>query len=242
METSVIVSACRTPQGRFLGSLSSLPAPRLGAVVVAEAVKRAHIDPQAVDEVLMGQVVQAGMGQNPARQAARYGGIPDGAGAMTVNKVCGSSLKAVMLADQAIRLGEAEVIVAGGMESMTNCPYLLKKARAGVRLGHDTLIDSMIHDGLWDVYSDVHMGETAEMVADKYDVTREQMDEWALMSHQRAVAAIEGGKFKQQIVPVEVPQRKGDAILVEKDEGPRADTTIEKLARLKPAFRKNGRV
>ncbi|RMG45390.1 MAG: acetyl-CoA C-acetyltransferase [Acidobacteria bacterium] len=242
MEKTVIVSACRTPIGRFLGALSPLPATRLGALVVREAVSRAGIAPGDVDEVIMGNVVQAGLGQNPARQAAIWGGVPESVGAFTVNKVCGSSLKAVMLADQAIRAGDADIIVAGGMESMSNCPYLVQQARTGLRMGHAQLVDSMIHDGLWDVYNDVHMGETAEMVADRYEVSREEMDAWALMSHERAIAAIDAGKFRDEIVPVEVPQRKGETKLVDTDEGPRRDTSLEKLARLKPAFRKDGRV
>ncbi|MBP7147087.1 MAG: acetyl-CoA C-acetyltransferase [Acidobacteria bacterium] len=241
MESTVIVSACRTPVGRFLGALAPVPAPRLGALAVGEAVRRAGVDPAAVEEVLMGNVVQAGVGQNPARQAALFGGLPPEVGAVTINKVCGSSLKAVMLADQAIRAGDAQLVVAGGMESMSNCPYLLVGARQGYRMGHQKVVDSMIHDGLWDVYRDVHMGETAELVADKYGVSREQMDEWAVLSHRRAVEAARAGWFRDEIVPVEVKGKSG-ATTVSEDESPRADTTLEKLAALKPAFRKDGRV
>ena len=242
MDRSVIVSACRTPIGRFLGGLSTVPATRLGALVVREAVERAGIGADQVDEVVMGNVVQAGLGQNPARQAAIHGGIPTSVGAVTVNKVCGSSLKAVMLADQALRAGDARLIVAGGMESMSNCPYLLKRARTGLRMGHDQIVDSMIADGLWDVYNDVHMGVTAEMVADKYDVSREEMDEWAFSSHRRALEAIDGNRFDDEIVPVTIPQRKGDPATFALDEGPRRDTSLEKLGRLKPAFKKDGSV
>ncbi len=242
MDRTVIVSACRTPIGRFLGALSTIPATRLGAHVVREAVARAGIGAEEIDEVVMGHVVQAGQGQNPARQAAIHGGLPTSVGALTVNKVCGSSLKAVMLADQALRAGDVRYIVAGGMESMSSCPYLLTRARTGLRMGHDRIVDSMISDGLWDVYNDMHMGATAEMVADKYDVSREEMDEWSLLSHRRALDAIDGGRFDEEVVPVEVPQRKGDPVSVTVDEGPRRDTSLEKLGRLKPAFKKDGRV
>jgi acetyl-CoA C-acetyltransferase len=242
MERTVIVSACRTPVGRFLGVLSSVPATRLGALAVKGAIERSAIEPDDVEEVIMGHVVQAGTGQNPARQAAIYGGVPSSKGAVTVNKVCGSSLKAVMIADQAIRAGDARIVVAGGMESMSNCPYLLDRARTGLRMGHGRVIDSMIADGLWDVYNDVHMGETAELVADRYDVDRRAMDEWALMSHQRAVETTDKGLFREEIIPVPVPQKKGDPVEVLEDEGPRRDTTIEALGRLRAAFRKEGRV
>ena len=240
MERTVIVSACRTPMGRFMGGLAPITAPRLGAVAVKEAVKRAGIAAGEVEEVIMGNVLQAGVGQNPARQAAIFGGLPESVGAVTINKVCGSSLKAVMLADQAIRAGDAHVIVAGGMESMSNAPYYLFGARAGFKMGHQRLVDGLIHDGLWDVYSNQHMGDTAEMIADKYAVTREQMDEWAYLSHQRAIAAIEGGLFNEEIIGVDVPGAKGAVVSITIDESPRKDTSVEKLAALKPAFKKDG--
>ncbi len=242
MNQAVIVSACRLPVGRFLGGLAPLPAGRLGALVVAEAVKRAGIDPGLVEECIMGNVLQAGVGQNPARQAAHWGGIPDEVGSFTVNKVCGSGLKAVMLAAQAIRAGDHDVLVAGGMESMSNAPYLLPQARTGYRLGDGTLVDAMVHDGLWDVYNDFHMGMAAELIADKFNVSREDQDEFALGSQMKAVKAIREGKFKNEILPVEIAQRKGPALVVDTDEGPRADTTLEKLAALKPAFKKDGSV
>jgi acetyl-CoA C-acetyltransferase len=225
-----------------MGGLSSFPAGKLGAVVVKEAVKRAGISPAAVEECIMGNVLQAGVGQNPARQAAHWGGIPDEVGSFTVNKVCGSGLKAVMLAAQAIKAGDHDVIVAGGMESMTNAPYLLPGARAGYRLGHGQLLDSMVHDGLWEVYNDFHMGSAAELIAAKYNVSREDQDAFAAGSQQKAVAAIKAGKFKAEIVPVEIPQRKGDPTLFDTDEGPRDGTTAEKLAALKPVFQKDGTV
>ncbi len=239
----VIISGVRTPVGKFQGSLSELGAPQLGAIVVREAVRRAGVDPAQVDECIMGNVVQAGLGQNPARQAALYGGLPPQVGAMTINKVCGSGLKAVALAAQAIQTGNSQMVVAGGMESMTNAPYLLPQARKGYRLGDGKLIDSMVHDGLWDVYNDYHMGNTGENVAEKYHITREEQDEFALNSHRRALAAIRECRFKDQIVPVEVPgKKKGEKVLFEKDEGPREDTTIEALRALKPAFKKDGTV
>jgi acetyl-CoA C-acetyltransferase len=240
MTEAVIVSACRTPVGKFQGGLAPLSAPRLGAIVVREAVRRAGIEPSSVEECIMGCVLSAGLGQNPARQAAVYGGLPDSIGAMTINKVCGSGLKAVMLAAQAIRAGDAHCIVAGGMESMTNAPYLLDKARDGYRLGHGQLIDSMIRDGLWDVYNDFHMGSTAELVADKYKIARSEQDAFAVESHKRAIAAAQSGAFKEEIVPVEIPQKKGDPVVISADEGPRADTTLETLAKLRPAFTKEG--
>jgi acetyl-CoA C-acetyltransferase len=225
-----------------MGGLSSFPAGKLGAAVVREAIARADLDPALVEECIMGNVLQAGVGQNPARQAAHWGGVPDTVGSFTVNKVCGSGLKAVMLAAQAIRAGDHEVIVAGGTESMTNAPYLLPKAREGYRLGHGVLLDSMVHDGLWEVYNDYHMGMAAELIADKYSVSREDQDRFAVESHRKAVAAIEAGKFKDEILTLEVPQRKGDPVVVDTDESPRKDTTIEKLATLKPAFKKGGSV
>jgi acetyl-CoA C-acetyltransferase len=240
----VIISGVRTPVGKFQGSLSDFTAPQLGAVVVREAVKRAAIDPKQVDECIMGNVVSAGLGQNPARQAAIFGGLPPEVGAMTINKVCGSGLKAVALAAQAIQTGNSNVVVAGGMESMTNAPYLLPQARKGYRLGNGQLIDSMVHDGLWDIYNDYHMGLTGENVAEKYGITREEQDEFALNSHRKAVSAMNECRFKSQIVPIELPaKKKGSApVLFEKDESPRADTTIEILRALKPAFKKDGTV
>ncbi len=242
MESPVIVGAVRTPIGKFLGTLAPISATRLGAVVVGEVARRAGIPPDRVDEVVMGNVVGAGLGQNPARQAALFAGLPDGVPAMTVNKVCGSGLKAVVLAAQAIRCGDAEVVVAGGMESMSNAPYLVDGAREGFRMGHRKMLDSMIHDGLWDVYNDYHMGCTGEVVAERYGVGREDQDRWALLSHERAVAAIDAGKFRREIVAVDVPRRKGDAVVFDTDEGPRRDTSLQALAKLKPAFKKDGTV
>jgi acetyl-CoA C-acetyltransferase len=239
---AVIVSACRTPIGKFQGGLSSLKAGPLGGIVVKEAILRAGIQPKDVEECIMGNVLQAGVGQNPARQAARAGGLPDEIGSFTVNKVCGSGLKAVMLAAQAIKAGDHELIVAGGMESMSNAPYLLPGARAGYRLGNGTLVDAMINDGLWDVYNDFHMGVAAELIAEKYKVTREDQDTFAYESHKKAIHAIESGKFKSEIVPVVIPQKKGAALVVDTDEGPRKDTEIAKLATLKPAFKTDGTV
>jgi acetyl-CoA C-acetyltransferase len=240
----VIISGCRTPVGKFQGSLSDLSATQLGAIVVREAVKRAGVDPSQVDECIMGNVVSAGLGQNPARQAAIYGGLPPAVGAMTVNKVCGSGLKAVALASQAIQTGDSTLVVAGGMESMTNAPYLLPQARKGLRLGDSQIIDSMIRDGLWDVYNDYHMGLTGENVAEKYGITREEQDEFAVSSHRKAVSAIRECRFKSQVVPVELPaKKKGTApVIFDKDESPREDTTIEILRSLKPAFKKDGTV
>jgi acetyl-CoA C-acetyltransferase len=238
----VIVSACRTPMGGFLGNLSSLLAPELGAVAVAEAVKRAGIDPNLVGEVLMGNVVPAGQGQAPARQAAIGAGLPSEVGATTINKVCGSGLKAVALGSALIRAGDAEVVVAGGMESMSNAPYLLPKARTGYRLGDGALIDAVVQDGLWCAFEDHHMGVSAEFIADQFDISREEMDELALGSHQKAIAAIQAGKFEAEIVPVEVPQRKGPPRLIGADEGPRSDTNMEALGRLRPVFQEGGKV
>jgi acetyl-CoA C-acetyltransferase len=240
----VIISGCRTPVGKFQGSLSDLSAPQLGAIVVREVVKRANVDPAQVDECIMGNVISAGLGQNPARQAAIFGGLSPATGAMTINKVCGSGLKAVALAAQAVQTGNSSIVVAGGMESMTNAPYLLPQARKGYRLGNAQIVDSMVHDGLWDIYNNYHMGITGENVAEKYGIKREEQDEFALNSHRKALAAIRECRFKSQIVPVEIPARKkGDApILFEKDEGPREDTTIEVLRSLKPAFKKDGTV
>ncbi len=240
----VIISACRTPVGKFQGSLSDLSAPQIGAIVVREAVLRAKLDPKQVDECIMGNVVSAGLGQNPARQAAIFGGLSPEVGAMTVNKVCGSGLKAVGLAAQAVKTGDSSIVVAGGMESMTNAPYLLPHARKGYRLGNAQIIDSMVHDGLWDIYNNYHMGITGENVAEKYGITREEQDEFAFNSHRKAVSATKECRFKAQIVPVELPARKkGEApIIFDKDESPREDTTIEILRSLKPAFKKDGTV
>jgi acetyl-CoA C-acetyltransferase len=239
----VIIAGVRTPIGKFQGSLADLSATKLGAIVVREVVKRANIDPTVVNECIMGNVVSAGLGQNPARQAAIYGGLPPSVAAMTVNKVCGSGLKSVALAAQAIQTGNSDVVVAGGMESMTNAPYLLPNARKGFRLGNVTMVDSMINDGLWDIYNDYHMGNTGENVAERYHITREEQDEFAVNSHRRAVAAIKECRFKSQIVPVEVPgKKKGETVLFEKDEGPREDTTAEALRALKPAFKRDGTV
>jgi acetyl-CoA C-acetyltransferase len=240
----VIISGCRTPVGKFQGSLSDMSAPQLGAIVVREAVKRAGIEPSQVDECIMGNVVSAGLGQNPARQAAIFGGLAPEVAAMTINKVCGSGLKAVALARQAIQTGESSVVVAGGMESMTNAPYLLPQARKGYRLGDAQIIDSMVRDGLWDVYNDYHMGITGENVAEKYGISREEQDEFALNSHRKAVSAIKECRFKSQVVPVELPAKKKGAppVIFDKDESPREDTTIEVLRSLKPAFKKDGTV
>jgi acetyl-CoA C-acetyltransferase len=238
----LIVSACRTPMGGFLGGLSPLSAPKLGAVAIAEAVKRAGIDPNLVSEVLMGTVVPAGQGQAPARQAAIGAGLPPEVGATTINKVCGSGLKAVALGSALIRAGDAEILVVGGMESMSNAPYLLSRARTGYRLGDGTLKDAIVQDGLWCAFEDHHMGNSAEFIADQFDISRQEMDEFALQSHQKAIAAIEAGKFEAEIVPVEVPQRKGPPRLIETDEGPRADTSMDALGRLRPVFQEGGKV
>lgn len=240
----VIVSAVRTPVGKFQGSLSDFTAPQLGSIAVREAVKRAGIDPNTVDECIMGNVVQAGQGQNPARQAALGAGLSSSVAAMTINKVCGSGLKAVALGQQAIQTGNSHVVVAGGMESMTNAPYLLPQARKGYRLGNGKIVDSMVHDGLWDAYNDYHMGNTGENVAEKYGISREEQDEFALNSHRKAVSAIKECRFKDQVVPVELPSKKKGAVpeLFSKDESPREDTTIEALRALKPAFKKDGTV
>ncbi len=242
MQNPVILGAVRTPIGKFRGTLASVPATRLGALVVSEVLERTGVKPDKVDEVLMGNVVGASLGQNPARQALIHAGVPDTVPATTINKVCGSGLKAAMLASQAIKCGDADLIVAGGMESMSRAPYLLTGAREGFRMGHQQVVDSMIHDGLWDSYNDYHMGNTGEVVAERYEVSREQQDEWALNSHMRAVAAIDSGKFAKEIVAVEVPRRKKDPILFDTDESPRRETSIEALAKLRPAFKKNGTV
>ncbi|MGE5245429.1 MAG: acetyl-CoA C-acetyltransferase [Betaproteobacteria bacterium] len=242
MREAVIVSAVRTPTGKFLGALKDLTAPQLGALVVAEAVRRAGIDPAIVDECIMGNVVTAGEGQNPARQAALGGGLPDHVAALTVNKVCGSGLKAVMLADQGIRAGDIDIAVAGGMESMSNCPYLLPRVREGLRMGNGEVLDSMIVDGLWCAFEQCHMGNSGEVVADEYKVSRESQDDYAARSHQKAARATEAGWFRDEILPVSLPQRKGPPVVMDRDEPIRADTTVESLAKLKPAFKKDGSV
>lgn len=238
----VIASACRTPIGKFQGGLSSFKATELGSLAVAEALRRAGLEPDAVDEVIMGNVLSAGLGQNPARQAALGAGVPNTVGAFTVNKVCGSGLKAVMLAAQAIRAGDAGVVVAGGMESMTNAPYLMPSARGGARLGHAALIDSMVHDGLWDIYNDFHMGETGELVAEKYEIGRAEQDAFAARSHQRAEAATRDGRFDDEKFAVAVPQRKADPLAFLTDETIRDGMTVDQIAKLRPAFREQGSV
>jgi len=242
LNEAVIISAVRTPVGKFLGSLKGFTAPELGALVVRESVKRAGIKPEDVDEVIMGCVIQAGLGQNPARQAALNGGIPSTVAAVTVNKVCGSGLKAVMMAAQGVQLGDSEMVVAGGMESMSNAPYLIPKAREGYRLGNGELIDSMIHDGLWCAFENYHMGCTGEVVADEYKISRSEQDEFATNSHRKAAAAIKAGYFKDEIVPVEIKQKKGAALIFDTDETVREDTTVEVLGKLKPAFKSEGTV
>jgi len=244
MRDVVIVSACRTAIGDFGGSLSTVSATELGALVILEAVKRAGIKKEDVDEVIMGCVLPHGLGQNPARQSMVRAGLPWDVGAITVNKVCGSGLKAVMLAAQAIRCGDADVVVAGGQENMNLCPYLLEKARTGYRMNNGTVVDGMVRDGLWDHVNDFHMGMSAELVAEKYGVSREDMDAFALGSYQRAWKAIESGKFKDEIIPVEVPVRKGDPKIFDTDEIPLrgGKTSMEALSRLRPAFKKDGAV
>jgi len=239
--TPVILSAVRTPIGRFLGGLAALPAPKLGALAIREAVRRAAVTGADVGEVIMGNVVQGGVGQAPARQAAIGAGLPGTVPALTVNKVCGSGLKAVMLAAQAVKAGDAECVVAGGMESMSNAPFYLYGLRTGVKLGNQTMVDGVIRDGLWCSFGDVHMGSYAEYTAKKAGVSRADQDAFALESHQKAVAAQEQGRFRDEIVPVEIADRKG-TVTVEKDESPRADTTLEALAKLRPAFEKDGTV
>jgi acetyl-CoA C-acetyltransferase len=239
---SVIVSAVRTPTGKFLGALKSFTAPQLGALVVREAVRRAGIDPQIVDECIMGNVVSAGLGQSPARQAALNGGLPDHVAALTINKVCGSGLKAVMIADQGIRAGDIDIAVAGGMESMSNCPYLLPRVRDGLRMGNGEVVDSMINDGLWCAFEQCHMGNSGEVVAEHYAVGRVAQDEYAALSHQKAARATADGAFRDEMLPISIAQKKGDPIVVDRDEGIRADTTIASLAALKPAFRADGTV
>ena len=242
MRKAVIVGACRTPVGKFLGTLKKIPAVELGAAVVKETIDRAGVKPGEVDEVIMGNVLSAGLGQNPARQAALKGGLPVTVPALTVNKVCGSGLKAVSLAAQAVRLGDHEIVIEGGMESMSNTPYLVLGAREGLRLGHGEMVDSMVHDGLWDVYENFHMGCCGEAVAEKYGIARQAQDEYAIGSHKKAIAAIEAGRFKAEIVPIMVPQRKGPPVTFDTDESPRRHTSLEALSKLRPAFKKDGSV
>ncbi|MGH9690154.1 MAG: acetyl-CoA C-acetyltransferase [Candidatus Acidiferrales bacterium] len=242
MEQAVILSAVRTPIGKFMGGLSPLGATELGARVVAESARRAEIEPMQVDEAILGNVVQAGLGQNPARQAALRGGLDSRVAAMTINKVCGSGLKAIGLAAQGVMLGESEIVIAGGMESMSNCPYLLKGARTGYRIGNQEIFDSMIVDGLWDAYENFHMGMTAELVAEKYKISREEQDQYALESHRRAVRATKSCFVSEQILPIEVPRKKGDPVTIKTDESPREDASLEALGKLRPAFKKDGTV
>lgn len=242
MSDAVIISAVRTALGKFQGTLSSMKATDIGAVAVKEAVRRAGISPELVDEVIMGNVLQAGLGQNPARSAALHGGIPATKGALTVNKVCGSGLKAVVLAAQAVKLGDENVVVAGGMECMSNAPYYMPSLRSGARLWNVEAVDGMVFDGLWDIHNNFHMGNTGELVAEKYKITRQEQDAFSAESQKRACAAIAEGRFKAEIVAVPIPQKKGDPVMFDTDEGPRADTTIDKLAKLKPVFKNDGTV
>jgi acetyl-CoA C-acetyltransferase len=242
MKDSVIVSAVRTPTGKFLGVLKDFSAPQLGALVVREAVARAGIDPASIDECIMGNVLQAGTGQNPARQAALNGGLDDRVAALTINKVCGSGLKAVMLAAQGIATGDIEIAVAGGMESMSNAPYLLPRVREGLRMGDGKVVDSLINDGLWCSFEECHMGMSGEVVAEKYNVGRHEQDCYAVQSHRRAATATREGWFKSEILPISIPQKKGAPLVIDRDEPIREDTTIESLSALKPAFKQDGTV
>jgi len=242
MEEAFIVSAVRTPIGKFLGALKGFPATELGAMVVKEAVARAGVEPERIEEVILGNVISAGLGQNPARQAALGAGLPPSVGAVTINKVCGSGLKAVMLARQAIACGDGRVIVAGGMESMSNGPYLAPGVREGLRLGPGQLLDATVHDGLWDVYNDFHMGMTGERVSEKYGIDRRQMDEYALQSHRKAARAIREGKFKAETLPVLIPQKKGEPLIFDTDESVREDSSLAALEKLKPVFKTDGTV
>ena len=242
MRESVIVSAVRTPTGKFLGALKGFSATELGAMAVREAVRRAGIDPAAVDECLMGNVISAGLGQAPARQAALKGGLPEQVAALTINKVCGSGLKAVMLASQGIATGDIDIAVAGGMESMSNCPYYLPRIREGLRMGDGQVVDAMILDGLWCAFDNCHMGITGEHVAGKYGVSRGEQDAYAARSHEKAARATREGWFQDEILPVAIPQKKGDPIVIDRDEAIREDTTVEALAKLKPAFKEGGTV
>jgi acetyl-CoA C-acetyltransferase len=237
---AVIISAARTPTGKFQGALKGFTAPDLGAIAIKEAVKRAGVDPAKVDEVIMGCVVQAGIGQAPARQAAMKAGLPPEVSALTVNMVCGSGLRAVALASQSIKLGDADFVVAGGMESMSNIPYAMPGARDGYRMGNQTVVDLMIHDGLWCPFENWHMGNTGEVVAEKHQITRETQDQFAYDSHRKAHEAQQAGRFKDEIVPVEIPQKKGDAVVLDYDEPVRPETTVDALGKLKPAFKKDG--
>lgn len=237
---AVIISAARTPTGKFQGALKGFTAPELGAIAITEAVKRAGIDPAKIDEVIMGCVVQAGIGQAPARQAALKAGLPPEVSALTVNMVCGSGLRAVALASQSVKLGDADFVVAGGMESMSNIPYALQTARDGFRMGNQTATDLMIHDGLWCPFENWHMGNTGEVVADKHQITRETQDQYAFDSHRKAAEAQAAGYFKDEIIPIEIPQKKGDPLVLDHDEPVRPDTTVETLGKLKPAFKKDG--
>lgn len=240
MKNAVIISAARTPTGRFQGLLKGFSAPDLGAIAIKEAVKRASISGDQVDEVIMGCVVQAGIGQAPARQAALKAGLPAEVSALTINMVCGSGLRAVALASQAVQLGDADYIVAGGMESMSNIPYALPGARDGYKMGNQTTVDLMIHDGLWCPFENWHMGNTGEIVAEKYQITREQQDHFAFNSHRKAHEAQQAGRFAEELVPVEIPQKKGDPIILDYDEPVRPETTVESLSKLRPAFQKDG--
>jgi len=242
MSEVYIAGAVRTPLGKFLGGLSSIPAVRLGAMVIAESLRRSGVSADQVEEVIMGNVITAGLGQNPARQASIYGGVTETAGALTINKVCGSGLKAVSLGTQAIKLGDADIIVAGGMENMSAAPYVLRQARTGYRLNDGAIVDTMVFDGLWDIYNNFHMGNTAELVSEKYKVSREEMDEYAVNSHRKAVEAHEKGRFKEEMMMVELPQKKGDPVRIDRDEGPRADSSIEGMAKLKPVFKAGGTI
>jgi len=237
----VIVGAVRAPTGKFLGNLASFTAPQLGAIVIKEVVRRSGIALDSIDEVIMGNVVSAGIGQAPARQAALHAGLPEDTPALTINKVCGSGLKAVMLAVQAIRAGDAQAFIAGGMESMSNAPYLLTRARTGYRLGNGEIIDAVVHDGLWCAFENIHMGNEAEIIAEKYGVTRQEQDQFSLQSHQKAMAATSAGRFKDEIVPIEVKQKKG-VLVVDTDEPIRGDSSMDVLARLMPAFQEGGTV
>ena len=242
MQEVVIVAATRTAVGSFQGALANIPAVELGAAVIRRLLQQTGLDPAEVDEIILGQVLTAGAGQNPARQAAIGAGLPHAVPAMTLNKVCGSGLKALHLGAQAIRCGDAEVVIAGGMENMSLAPYVMPAARTGLRMGHGKLLDSMIQDGLWDAFNDYHMGITAENLVDKYGITREAQDAFAAASQQKASAAIEAGRFRDEITPIEIPQRKGEPLVFDTDEQPRAGTTAESLAKLKPAFKKDGSV
>lgn len=242
MNQAVILEALRTPIGKFMGALKPFTAVDLGALVVKALLDKNSVPAEQVEEIIMGNVVSAGLGQNPARQAGLRAGLSSQVAALTINKVCGSGLKAVGLAAQGIQLGEAELIIAGGMESMSNAPYLLPQAREGFRLGHAKVIDSMIQDGLWDAFEDFHMGHTGEIVAEKYRIRRQQQDEYALNSHRKTIAAIKEGRFRRQLVPVPIPQKKGPPALFEIDESPREDSSLEKLSSLKPVFKKDGTI